>query len=154
MKNTHDSNLSWYRRAIENAGSNVKLAKYYARGKEKMEIMRQKRVELFTKICGGSTVNVLEACIAIESGKLKPFGYDLVSAYFKDNRGKMTNAHNAWLLIEAKLDNKENLALEEFPDSKIFKSNILKHMRKQHPGLVSKLKQEVGDRHYDPFKQL
>lgn len=97
---------------------------------------------------GGSTVLNLEAAVAIQVGKLKPFGYDRVAEFFTEEYGRTTPAHNAWFLAEAEAAGRIPELQRDFPEVPRLARYITDHMRQNYPGYVSAIMQRVAQPDY------
>ena len=91
----------------------------------------------------GSTVLVLESAIAMKVGKLKPTGYGNVANFFRNEHGRTTPAHNAWLLMEALIAGRLDEAKQEFPDAERLAKLIVSDMEKNHKGTVNTIVKRI-----------
>lgn len=100
------------------------------------------------KLKGGSTVTCLEAALAIQVGKLMPFGYDQVANFFRTEHGRTTPAHNVWFMVEAEVAKRTDDLSKEFPHTRRLAQYIIIHMQQANQNIVSSIMQRVSRRDY------
>jgi hypothetical protein len=98
----------------------------------------------FDTVKSGSTALVLEVAMAIQNGKLTPFGYEVVADFFRGEHGQTTSAHNFLLAVEAVRAGKFPAMVSEFPDAQSQGDYILAFMHQRHPSIMSKMKSRVS----------
>ncbi|MBP7118960.1 hypothetical protein KBA63_02630 [Candidatus Woesebacteria bacterium] len=98
----------------------------------------------FDTVMSGSAALVLEVAMAIQNGKLAPFGYEVVADFFRNEEGRTTPAHNFLLAVEAVRAGKFPSMVSEFPDAQRLGDWIISVMYSQYPDIMSRAKSRIS----------